>query len=126
MITTSPEHAASCTKPASVFRNCSPVDFDASAHPIIGRHFFGIEPFHPISEVAAEVVADLQRRRKVQRFHRHGDRILGEFLAELGAELSITTIIDRKLDCYAELDPAAIETAGGDRFWPVPLREVKP
>ncbi len=47
-----------------------------------------------------------------------------EILAELGAERSIMTIIDRKLDTYGELDPEALEVAGGDRFWRVPLREV--
>ena len=35
-----------------------PVDFDHAAHPIIARHFFGVEPFHPIGEVASEVVAE--------------------------------------------------------------------
>ncbi len=126
MVTTSPERAASCTKPASVSRDCSPVDFDADAHPIIAKHWFGVEPFRPIGAVAAETVADLRFRREVKRLHRLGDRALGEFLAELGAERSITTIIHRKLDCYADLDPAAIEAAGGDKFWPVPIREVQP
>ena len=79
----------------------------------------------PIGEVAAELVADLQRRRKVQRFHRHGDRILGEFLAELGAERSITTIIDRKIDTYLRVDPEALELAGGDRFPPNPIHGVE-
>ncbi len=80
--------------------------------------------FRPIGQIAAEVVADLRRRRKVQQFHRLGDRVLGEFLAELGAERSITTIIDQKLDTYGGLDAEALEATGGDGFWPLPLREV--
>ncbi len=102
-----------------------PVDFDHAAHPIIARHFFGVEPFRPIGEVAAEVVADLQFRRRVQRLHGLGDRALGEFLAELGAERSIMTLIDGKLDTYAELEPGAVEATGGGDFWPAPLHEVR-
>ncbi len=81
--------------------------------------------FRSIGAIAAEVVADLRRRRKVQRFHQHGDRVLGEFLAELGAELGITTIIDQKLDTYAQLEPEVLEAAGGDRFWQPPLHGVE-
>ena len=55
-----------------------------------------------------------------------GPRVLAEFLAEIAAERSITTIIDRKLAVYVDLDPAAVEAAGGDKFWPAPLREVRP
>ena len=80
--------------------------------------------FCPTGQAAAEVVADLRRRRHVQRLHRLGDRALAELLAEIGAERGITTIIDRKLERYAELEPKALEAAGGDDFWPVPVREV--
>ncbi len=79
----------------------------------------------PIGAIAAEVVADLRFRRKVQRLHRLGDRVLGEFLAEIGAERGVQTRIDQKLDRYTELDPAAIEAAGGERFWSTPLHEVR-
>ncbi len=79
----------------------------------------------PIGQIAAEVVADLRRRRKVQRLHRLGDRVLGEFLAELGADRGIATVIDQKLDTYIELDPEVLEAAGGDEFWPVPLHGVE-
>ena len=81
--------------------------------------------FRPLGEVAAEVVADLQFRRQVQRLHGLGDRVLGEFLAEIGAERSIMTLIDQKLDTYAELGPETLEATGGDEFWPVPLHEVR-
>lgn len=36
------------------------------------------------------------------------------------------TVIDGKLETYAELDPEVLEAAGGDGFWPLPLHEVKP
>ena len=74
--------------------------------------------------VAADVVADLRFRREVQHLHRLGDRVLGEFLAELGAELGVQTPIDQKLGAYVEIGPEALEATGGEKFWPVPLREV--
>ncbi len=105
--------------------NTAPVNFNPATCPIIARHWFGIEPFRPIGQVAAEVVADLRFRRRVQQVHRLGDRVLGEFLAEIGAERGIQTIIDRKLERYAQLDPEALEAAGGNEFWPAPLHEVR-
>ena len=101
------------------------VDLDPATHPIICRHWFGIEPFRPISAIAAEVVADLQFRRKVIRLHRQGPRATGEFLAELGADLGIQTPIDQKLDAYLEVGAAALEAAGGDEFWPAPVHGVE-
>ncbi len=79
----------------------------------------------PIGQIAAEVVADLRRRRKVQPFYRLGDRVLGEFLAELGAERGITTIIDQKMEKYINIDPAALEATGGDQFPAVPIHAVR-
>ena len=79
-----------------------------------------------IGQIAAEVVADLRFRRDVQQVHRLGDRVFGELLAEIGAERGITTIIDQKLERYAELNPEALEAAGGDDFWPAPVHEVQP
>ncbi len=78
-----------------------------------------------IGAIAAEVVAEMKFRRRVQQVHRLGDRVLGEFLAEIGAERGIQTIIDQKLDTYAKLDPKVLKATGGDRFWPAPLREVR-
>ena len=74
----------------------------------------------PIGKVAAEIVARLRFRRQVERLHRLGPRAT----AELGAERSIMTLVDQKLDRYAQLEPEALEVAGGDDFWPVPAREV--
>ncbi len=100
------------------------VGFNPAAHPIIARHFFGVEPFRSIGEVAAEVVADIKFRRHVRQVHRLGDRVFGELLAELGAERGIQTIIDEKLKKYASLDPKALEVTGGNDFWQPPLREI--
>ncbi len=80
--------------------------------------------FRPIGKVAAEVVADLRFQRKVIRLHQQGPRVLGEYLAELGVDIG--TIIDRKLDTYAELEPEVLEAAGGDTFSPVPIHGVRP
>ena len=80
----------------------------------------------PIGEVAAEVVADLNFRRKAQQLYRLGDRVLGEFLAELGAERGIATVINQKLERYTEIEPEVLEAAGGGSFWPSPLHEIQP
>ncbi len=82
--------------------------------------------FRSIGQIAAEVVADLSFRRDVQQVHRLGDRVFGELLAEIGAERGITTIIDKKLERYAKLEPEVIEAAGGDDFWQPPLHGVDP
>ncbi len=80
----------------------------------------------PIGSVAAQIVAGLKFRRQVERLHRLGPRAVAELLAEIGAERSITTIVDQKLATYAELNVGALELAGGDGYWPAPLREVDP
>ena len=79
--------------------------------------------FRPIGD-AAEIVADLRFRRQVLRLHRLGPRVTAELLAELGAERSIMTLIDRKIDTYNEIDSGTLEATGGGDFWQPPLREV--
>jgi hypothetical protein len=61
----------------------------------------------------------------VTQVHRLGPRVVGELLAELGAEFLIRTAIETKLERYAVIDPAILSALGGDRFptWP-PLRVV--
>ncbi len=81
--------------------------------------------FRSIGAGAAEVVADIKFRRHVQQVHRLGDRVFGELLAELGAERGIQTVIDQKLERYAELDPDALDVTSGDDFWQPPLHGVE-
>ena len=81
--------------------------------------------FRRIGPVAAEVVADLRFRREVQRLHRRGDRVLAEAFAHLGAKHGIQTSVERTVEHYAEIDPEALEAAGGDDFWPAPIHGVE-
>ena len=118
--TTSTTRVASCTKthPRSVDR--PPADFDASALPIIARHFFGVEPFRSIGEVAGEVVADIRFRRQVEHVHRLGPRAVGELLHEVVAGGNL----DRALEAYERLTPDLLTALGGDRFPPMPIHEL--
>ena len=108
------------------FHSESPANFNAEACPILARHWFGLGPFRSIGGVAAEVVADLRFQRQVQRLHHLGPRAVGELLAEIGVERGIRTVVDQKLERYTALDPKAPEVTGGDTFWPVPPREIRP
>ena len=100
-------------------------NFNLAACPIIVRHWLGVEPLHPVGQIAAEVVADLTFRRKVERLHRLGPRVVGELLAELGVERSIMPTIHEKLERYANINPQTLRAVGGDDFWPAPLHEVR-
>ena len=82
--------------------------------------------FRPIGEVAGEIVAGLKFRRQIEHLHSLGPRAVGELLAEIGAERSIQTVIDQKLDRYVGLGTEALEATGGGRFWSLPLHEVGP
>ncbi len=73
---------------------------------------------------APGVIADLRRQRHVQKLHRLGPRAIDALLIEIGAERSITTLIERKIERYAALDITALELAGGDRFPDPPISEV--
>ena len=79
----------------------------------------------PKTMVAADVVADFRFRRQVEYLHRLGPRAVAELLAEIGAERSIMAIVDKKLETYVSIEPVALEAAGGDMFWPVPVRGVR-
>ena len=102
---------------------------DPSHNPHFGRRWsepLPCEGFKTIGEMTTQIVGHLPFRRKVERFHRLGPRVLGEMLAELGAERSIMMIIEQKLDTFAELEPETLRVAGGDTFSPVPIHEVQP
>ena len=48
-------------------RGQRPAGFDATACPILARHWFGVEPFRLIGDVAAGVVAEIAVQRGMQR-----------------------------------------------------------
>lgn len=70
-------------------------------------------------------IADFKFRRDVERLCLKGPRVVGELLAEIGAERSITTILEAKLSRYTAIDDMALSMAGGDRFPPPPLHRVR-
>ena len=43
----------------------APVDFNPVAHPIISKHFFGIEPLRPIGTVVVPIVQRIASLREV-------------------------------------------------------------
>ena len=101
---------------------------DPGENPGFRRHW--TEPPHRkdssvVGSAAAEIVSDLQYRQTVERVHSLGSRVLAELLAELGIERKIMPGIREKLERYADIDPEALRVAGGDKFWPAPLREVR-
>ena len=100
-----------------------PVGFDPVANPILAEHFFG---WRPLGAVAADVVQDLTFRRKVQRLHAKGARLVGELLAELGAERCLTSIIEAKLDRFLTVPDEAQDAMGSHEFPPAPIHEVEP
>ena len=100
-----------------------PEGFDPQEHPIISQHWYGVKPC-PMS--AAETVSDLRFQRQVEHLHGLGARATAELLAELAAERSIRTVIDRKLAVYAALTSEQLMATGGDRFSPPPIRQVRP
>ena len=103
-----------------------PADFDPTACPILATHWFDIEPLRQSTLVPVDVIADLRRQRHIRKLHRLGPRVLDELLVEIGVERSITTVIERKVEAYAELEREIFETAGSDEFWLVPIHVVWP
>ena len=101
---------------------------DPGKNPGFRRHW--TEPPHSknssvVGSAAAEIVSDLQYRQTVERVHSLGSRVLAELLAELGIERKIMPGIREKLERYAALNPQALHALGGDKFSPMPLREVR-
>ncbi len=100
----------------------TPADFNATAHPIISRHWFGVDPFRPIGRVAAKVVADLNRQRQIEHVHRLWARAVGEMLHQVAESENL----DRALTAYERLTPDLLKAVGGDRFPPLPIHAVRP
>ena len=76
-------------------------------------------PHQQAEKPAAPVTDDFRFRRAVERLHKLGPRVVGELLAEVGADL-------RRVERYADLDridPATLHALGADR-WPVVVVEV--
>ena len=71
------------------------------------------------------VIADLRRQRHVQKLYRLGPRALDALLVEIGAERSIMTLVEKKIERYAALDINTLELADGDRFPPAPIHVVR-
>ena len=78
-----------------------------------------------VGSAAAEIVADMQFRQMVERVHALGARPLAEMLAEIAVKHSIVPTLHETLERYASIDPQALRALGGDKFWPVPIREVR-
>ena len=73
-----------------------------------------------VGDVAAQIVADLQRQRCATHLHDLGARPVLEALLELDAGRDLDDVLAR----YAELDPEIVRALGADRFPPLPLRRV--
>ncbi len=82
-------------------------------------------PIRRLSAIAAGIIGDLRFRRKAEQFHSRGPRVVAEFLAELGSERSLTTLINQKLDRYTAISDEALDAAGTRDFPPVPLHGVR-
>ena len=101
----------------------SPPDgFDPAAMPILAAHWFRVKPG---AAVAADTVADVRFRRHVERLHTKGPRVVAEFLAELGTERLMTTVIEAKLDRFLTVPDEALDATGGRQFPAAPLHRVR-
>ena len=66
----------------------------------------------------------LQRQRLVERIWGLGPRIVFELLEEIARCHGLDADLDRRLELYASLDPAALHAVGGHRSPPAPLHLV--
>ena len=97
-----------------------PANFDPAAHPILARHWFGLDPIRQTSNTA-DMAARLKRQRQIEHLHLLGPRAVGELLHEV----SEAEDLDRGLEAYARLSPDLLEALNGDRFPPLPIHEVR-
>ncbi len=98
-------------------RNFKPDELAEAREPSPGPRLLG--------PIAAEIVADLTFRRRVTRLHERGPRVVAEFLAELGAECLMATVIDEMLNRYLALADEALDATGARDFPPVPIPGVR-
>ncbi len=90
-------------------------------YPILSVHW---PNFPPPENEPPPCVRDLRFRRNVEKLHRLGPRVLHEYLLEVGAQRGIRTHLEARIGDYAALDTRTLAELGGDRFAPLPLREV--
>ena len=97
-----------------------PTNFNPATHPILSRHFFGVETPCTTGSTPAEIVASPGRQRAAEHLHNLGPRPVLEALAEVetGADLN------RVLADFARLDPETVRQIGGDRFPALPIYAV--
>ena len=69
--------------------------------------------------------SDLRFRRRVESLHALGPQAVGRFLAEIGAERSIRTPIDQKLESYAALSPRIVAELGAADWPPDPKTVIE-
>ncbi len=115
-----PQHNSSRTKRSGA--NTAPVNFDPATHPIIARHWFGIEPPRSTCPTAAEVASNLRRHRQFEHVHRLGPRAI----EELAVEVANGEDLDSALEAYQRLTPEMLEATGGDHFPARPIHMVRP
>ena len=74
---------------------------------------------------AADIASDVRFRRRVERLYALGPQAVGRFLAEIGAERSIRTPIDQKLERYAALSPRVVAELDAADWPPDPKTVVE-
>ena len=72
-----------------------------------------------------DTLNEMVYRRRVQRLWRLGPRAIAELLAEIGAERSIRTTIDEKLERYTGFEPAVLRAVRADQLPATPLHVVR-
>ncbi len=110
-----PPRTSSGVQPRPRSPDHPPFNFDATANPILSRHWFGLKPFSPKGHAA-----DLRRERQIEHVYRLGVRAVGELLREVAEDDDL----DRALEAYGRLTPDLLKALGGDHFPPAPLHEI--
>jgi hypothetical protein len=66
----------------------------------------------------------LRRQHLARQVHHLGPRVLFEFIDELDRHHRLGDDLDRRLEKYASADPDLLRAFGGDRFPPLPTRQI--